>query len=281
VAIYDFLTGTVADTFSCVVEFDSLSGEINFYEEVDDGLTEDNEVATRWETDVVISRDNLASEINVSYSSDNIKTKLTVAGADDLNISEVNLGRNEIMNLSFYHSLEWMEQDLFDAYSRYLEAVKEADTGLDVDGYPSAIYPMSYSDAVKKWVAAYNKWDNVMNAIPAENDAVLIGDEFKKLYCMYTPVDTAFVKTTIQEASPTSEFDVLYADPACTKTIDETKLSENATFIVQGYSYLYTSGKFVYDRRVATTTALKALVDKLGIYHVDDDTKGNKNDNVL
>ena len=281
VAIYDFLTSTITDTFSCVIEFDSLAGVINFYEEVDDGITEDNEVASRWKTDVLVSRDNLASQIDVNYSADNIKTKLTVSGADDLNISEINLGRNEIMNLSFYHSLEWMEQDLFEAYYNYLEEVEEAHTGLDKNGIPSSIYPMSYSDAVQKWVAAYNKWDNLMNAIPAENNTVLIGDEFKKLYCMYTPIDTAFVKTTIQESSPTSEFDVLYLDPECTTVIDESSLSENATFIVQGYSYLYKSGKFVYDRRVATTTALKALTDKLGLYHVDDDIKGNKTDNIL
>ena len=283
VAIYDFLTGTVADTFDCVIEFDSLTGTINFYEEVDDGITEDNEVATRWATDVMVSRDNLANEINISYSSDNIKTKLTVSGADDLNISEINLGRNEIMNLSFYHTLDWMEQDLFEAYDDYLEAVEEANTGLDKDGLESTIYPMSYSDAVQKWVAAYNKWEDLMNAVPAENDTVLIGDEFKKLYCMYTPVDTAFVETTIPEASPTSEFDVLYSDSECTTAIEESTLSNNDTFIVQGYAYAYnsTTGKFAYVRRVATTTALDALVEKLGLYHVDEDINGNKNDNVL
>ena len=283
VAIYDFLTGTVADTFDCVVEFDTLTSTINIYEEVDDGITEDNEVATRWATDVVISRDNLANEINISYSSDNIKTKLTVSGADDLNISEINLGRNEIMNLSFYHTTDWMEQDLFEAYDDYLEAVEEANTGLDTNGLPSATYPMSYSDAVQKWIAAYNKWDDLMNAVPAENDTVLIGDEFKKLHCMYTPIDTAFVKTTIPEASPTSEFDIIYSDPECTTVIAESSLSNNTTFIIQGYAYTYnsTSGKFVYVRRVATTTALDALVEKLGLYHVDEDISGNKNDNVL
>ena len=283
VAIYDFLTETVANTFDCIIEFDSLSGAINFYEEVDDGITEDNEVATRWKTDVLVSRDNLASQIDINYSADNIKTKLAVSGAEDLNISEINLGRNEIMNLSFYHSLDWMEQDLFEAYDDYLEAVEEANTGLDKNGLPSSIYPMSYSDAVQKWVAAYNKWDDLMNAVPAENDTVLIGDEFKKLYCMYTPINTAFVKTTISEASPTSEFDILYSDPECTMAVIESTLSNNATFIVQGYAYTYnsTTGKFVYARRVATTTALDALVEKLGLYHVDEDINGNKNDNIL
>lgn len=281
VAVYDFLTTTVADTFDCVIEFDSLAGVINFYEEADDGITEDNEVATRWDTDVLVSRDNLANEISVKYSSDNIKTKLTVSGAEDLNIAEVNLDRNEIMNLSFYHSLDWMEQDLFEAYDDYLAAVKEAETGLDANGNKSTIYPMSHSDAVKNWVAANNKYNEIMNAVPVENDTVLVGDEFNKLYCSYTPIDTAFVNTTIQEASPTQSFDNLYSDSECKNAIDKSSLLDKAAFIVQGYQYLYSGGKFVYNRRVTTTTALTALINKLNVYLVDEDTSANKTDNIL
>lgn len=281
VAVYDFLTSQLTDTFNCIVEFDSLSGVINFYEEVDDGITEDNEVATRWKTDVVVSKDNLASEINVSYSADNIKTKLTVSGADDLNISEINIGRNEIMNLSFYHSLDWMEPDLFEAYSRYLASIKEAETGLDAYGVPSSIYPMSYSDATQKWVAANNRYHEIMNEVPAEDDVVLVGDEFKKLYCMFTPIDTAFTTTTIPEASPPT-LSKLYYDKKCTKEIAKATLSNNETFVVQGYAYKYnsTSQYFEYVRDVRET-ALTALVNKLNDYHVDDDIAGNKNDNVL
>lgn len=281
VAVYDFLTTTVADTFGCVIEFDSLAGVINFYEETDDGITEDNEVATRWDTDVLVSRDNLANEISVKYSSDNIKTKLTVSGAEDLNIAEVNLDRNEIMNLSFYHSLDWMEPDLFEAYNKYLAAVKEAETGFDANGNKSTIFPISHSNAVKNWVAANNKYNELMNAVPAENDTVLVGDEFNKLYCAYTPIDTAFVKTTIQEANPTQSFDNLYSDSECKNAINKSSLSDKAAFIVQGYQYLYSNGKFVYNRRVTTTTSLTALINKLNIYLVDEDTDANKTDNVL
>lgn len=284
VAIYDFLTNTVTDTFNCVIEFDSLSGTINFYEEMDDGMTDDNEVATRWKTDVIISRDNLASQIDVNYSSDNIKTKLTVTGGEDLNIREVNLDRNEIMNLSFYHTLDWMEQDLFEAYDKYLDALKEAETGLDFYGLPSRKFPMSHSDAVKKWVAAQNKHKDLMHTVPTENNTVLVGDEFKKLYCTYTPIDTAFSTLTI---SPTNDsvksIGTLYADIGCTIPIVESTLSNGAMFIVQGYIYTYNTsdGTFKYNGDAATTTSLKALIKKLNQYHVDDDINGNKTDNVL
>lgn len=281
IAVYDFLTTTVADTFDCIIEFDSLTGVINVYEEVDDGITEDNEVAARWETDVLVSRENLASEISVKYSSDDIKTKLTVSGADDLNIAEVNLDRNEIVNLGFYHSPEWMEPDLLEAYDSYLAIIQEAKTGLDSNGHASENFPMSHSEAIKKWVSSYNKYNEIMNEIPDDNDTVLVGDEFKKLYCMFTPIDTAFVATTIQEANPTQSFDTLYSDSDCKTPIDKSTLSDKAAFIVQGYQYLYSSEKFVYDRRVTTTTALTALIKKLNIYLVDEDINADKNDNVL
>ena len=47
---------------------------------------------TEWETDVFITFDNLAQEVNVSYSAEDIKTVLTVKGEDDLDIREVNMG---------------------------------------------------------------------------------------------------------------------------------------------------------------------------------------------
>lgn len=191
IAVYDFLMNEVQDTFNCVVEWDTLTNTINFYEEVEDGITKDNTVQTRWETDVFISRDNLANEININYSTDDIKTKLKVSGADNLDIREVNLGRNYIMNLGYYHNHDWMEPDLFDQYGYYLDAVKE--------------YTPQYTQAMQNWVGAYNKWNDLMNAIPAEGNVVLVGDEFKKLYCVYIPqyeegADQATIDTAINTA---------------------------------------------------------------------------------
>ena len=284
ISVYDFLMNDVAETFGCVFEWDTLTRTLNVYEEVEDGVEEDNTIQTRWATDCFISKDNLASQVSVKYSADNIKTKLTVTGGEDLNIREVNLDRNEIMNLSFYHNLDWMEQDLFDAYNKYLDAIKEAETGLDFYGLPSRKFPMSHSDAVKKWVAAQNKYNDLMHTVPVENDTVLVGDEFKKLYCTYTPIDTAFSDKTI---SPTNqeveELDELWHDSARTILIDKSTLSDGTMFIVQGYVYTYNSADdtFEYNSDAATTTSLKALIKKLNQYHVDDDTNGNKTDNVL
>ena len=174
VSVYDFLMNDITDTFNCVVEWDTETNTVNFYEEVEDGITSNNTVQTRFDTDVYISRENLANEINIKYSTDNIKTKLKVSGSDGLDIREVNLGKNYIMNLGFYHTIDWMEEDLYLACSKYLQVVKD--------------YSPSYTTAMQGWVAANNRYNDIMNEVPVEGNVVLVGDEFKKLYCVYAPV---------------------------------------------------------------------------------------------
>lgn len=78
-----------------------------------------------WETDVFITFDNLAQQMNISYSADDIKTVLTVKGADDLDIREVNNGLPYLVDLSYFYTVDWMGQDLYDAYTKYLAKCNE------------------------------------------------------------------------------------------------------------------------------------------------------------
>lgn len=102
--------------------YDPTTGKLTFTNppakdtiiEVIDGAQE------KWVTDTYISFENLAQEVEISYSADDIKTVLTVKGADDLDIREVNCGLPYIVDLSYYHSVEWMGQELYDAYNEYL-----------------------------------------------------------------------------------------------------------------------------------------------------------------
>lgn len=95
---------------------------------------------TEWETDVFVTYENLAQEIKVSYDSDEIKTQLTVTYGDDLDIREANLGIPYLTDLSYYYTVDWMGQDLYDAYTAYLqksqnsqaEYTKNAEEMLDV-----------------------------------------------------------------------------------------------------------------------------------------------------
>ena len=78
-----------------------------------------------WTTDVYIGFQNLAREIDISYSADDIKTVLTVKGADDLDILEVNMGLPYLTDISYYCSVDWMGQELYDAYMAYSEKCNE------------------------------------------------------------------------------------------------------------------------------------------------------------
>lgn len=279
ISVLDFINNNLCETFGCVAIWDSISGKVHFYEELEDDSDIDNDAATQFETDVFISKENLASEVKVSYSSDNIKTKFVVTGSDDLDIREVNLGRNEIMDLSFYHTEEWMEQDLFEAYDDYLNELQEAESGLDRLGNLSAKYIMSYPDAMKGWVSANNRWSELMNAVPAEGNAVMIGDELIKLYCTFSPINTAYSKITIGSGTQYVETKDLYLDAAYTEPIPTPTNTE--MYVVQGVLLVYntTDKRFKVD---AEWDAKKfALIKKLNQYHVDEDTNANKQDNIL
>lgn len=271
ISIYDFLMNEVCDTFKCTCEWDTLTHTVHFHEEADDGIKEDGTIQSRFSTDVYISKENLASEINIKVSSDNIKTKLKVSGADDLDIREVNLGKNYIMNLDYYHNSDWMEQDLYEAYSAYLDAVE--------------LYSPQYTDAMQGWVKAYNQWDLLMNAVPVEGNVLRVGDEFTKLYCTYSPVDTAYLKNkTVSDSDiGTLNVDTLYSDAECTNAIDESLLSDGNTFVVQGYAFVYQlkSKTFKCTRHITEESSIDALKKKLGLYYVNEDTSANKNDNIL
>lgn len=111
-------------------EYDKKTGVLTFtkapenlsnIEVVDGGLTE-------WETDVFVTFENLAKEMKVSYNADDIKTRLTITYGDDLDIREINMGSPYITDLSYYYTVDWMGQDLYDAYTVYLKKSQTAQT---------------------------------------------------------------------------------------------------------------------------------------------------------
>lgn len=103
------------------------TGILTFNEAPEDGakieITDGSQ--EKWTTDVYVSFDNLAQEVKVSYSADDIKTVLTVKGADDLDIREVNMGLPYIVDLSYYYNVDWMGQELYDAYTAYVKKTNE------------------------------------------------------------------------------------------------------------------------------------------------------------
>lgn len=121
---YDSISSVSINSYKTTqYSYDPKTGVIIFFEppeagakiEVVDGSQE------QWITDVYVTFDNLAQEVNISYSADDIKTVLTVKGSDDFDIREVNFGLPYITDLSYYYSVDWMGQELYDAYTEYLK----------------------------------------------------------------------------------------------------------------------------------------------------------------
>lgn len=80
-----------------------------------------DEFKHKYDTDIIIAFENLSNEMKVNYSSDDIKTVLTVKGADDLDIRNVNFGLPTIMNLDYYCTPEWMGDKLYNEYLSYVD----------------------------------------------------------------------------------------------------------------------------------------------------------------
>lgn len=109
--VYSFLMSDVSQAFQCIFIFDTLNHRINVYKESNVGEN----------TNIFISYDNLLKNTNISSSIDDIKTCLTVLGADDLNLREVNMGYDRIYNIDYFHNLKYMSKDLYDAYEKWKE----------------------------------------------------------------------------------------------------------------------------------------------------------------
>ena len=108
------------------------TGYLEFYDAPEDGAKIEitDGAQEKWTTDVYVSFENLAQEVTITHSADDIKTVLTVKGADDLDIREVNMGLPYIVDLSYYHSVDWMGQELYNRYTSYLK-----DNNAKMDAY--------------------------------------------------------------------------------------------------------------------------------------------------
>lgn len=96
-----------------------------------------DEFKHKYDTDIIVTFENLSNEMKVNYSADDIKTVLTVKGADDLDVRNVNFGLPSIMNLDYYCTSEWMGDKLYNEYKAYVDKQDKYMSGFyskDIDG---------------------------------------------------------------------------------------------------------------------------------------------------
>ena len=145
--VYSFLTQDIATAFQCVFIFDTLHQRINVYSEENVGSN----------TDIFVTYDNLLKSTNISSSIDDIKTCLTVKGADELNLREVNMGYDKIYMLDYFHSLEFMSKGLYEAYDNW---VKKWNDNIS-----------AYSSLLSQYQNYYNQINNLTNVkMPSDPD---------------------------------------------------------------------------------------------------------------
>lgn len=113
--VYSFLTTDISQAFQCIFDFDTLNHRINVYKESLVGE----------DTNIFISYNNLLKNTNISSNIDDIKTCLTVLGADNLNLREVNMGYDRIYNLDYFHDLKYMSKGLYDTYTLWKNKWKQ------------------------------------------------------------------------------------------------------------------------------------------------------------
>lgn len=90
---YSFLIGTIADIFGCIVEFDTYNKTINLYD-----------IETYGENlGLYLSKDNYIKSIERKTSSDNIVTRLSLVGKDEIDIRDVNpTGKDYVEDYSYF-----------------------------------------------------------------------------------------------------------------------------------------------------------------------------------
>lgn len=114
--------------------YDPVTGTVTFNHAPAAGTTIEivDGYQSAWDTDVYVSFENLSKEMTIDYSADNIKTVIygkgrsETQGLESLEFREVNMGLPYVVDLSYYHTVDWMGQELYDMYKDYTTEVEDA-----------------------------------------------------------------------------------------------------------------------------------------------------------
>lgn len=112
---YSLLTETLADIFACVVFFDTTNKIINIYSL--DTLGEN--------LGIYLSNDNYIKSISKQTSTEEIVTRLSLKGKDEINIRSVNpLGKDYVEDYSYFIDNNDMSEELVRALAKHTEIVE-------------------------------------------------------------------------------------------------------------------------------------------------------------
>ena len=113
--LYNFIKGTVQQSFGCVFEFDTFNRTVRIIDVNADAETRP----------VLISHENLAKEIDIKENTDNLFTRLDVNGADGVDIRSVNpAGTNKLINLDYFMTKDNFSTALINKYNQWKQSWK-------------------------------------------------------------------------------------------------------------------------------------------------------------
>ena len=197
-------------------------------------------VDATWETDVMVSFDNLVQEANVSYNIDDIRTVLTITYGDDIDIREANLGLPYITDLSFFHTVEWMGQDLYDAYGAYLDK--------------SNSFQTEYNNNAKEILVWNDKISYEENRLSLQYSVASVGPTtVGEYYIKQTNMDGSFYYSTVSLPSDYKVDTTYYSN--LTTNVDEEKVGSLCSALKS-----YACGYFNSDKDLVSNS-LNAIIE--------------------
>lgn len=143
--IYSFLMQDVSSAFKCIFQFNTINRTINAY--LGENLGED--------TGVIIGYRNLLSSTDITQATDEIYTKFTVVGSDDLDIAQVNFGESQIEDLSYFMNEKFLSKDLIKKYNNWIKVREEKRT--------------EYVNKIKEFISNQESRDNIINLVPLDS----------------------------------------------------------------------------------------------------------------
>ena len=131
--LYSFITQDMAQYFNCVFLFDIKNLTINAYRPENIGK----------DTNINIGFRNIQNSNDITIDENNIFTVYTVTGSDDLGVTYVNGGTNEIENIDYFLNEKYLSADVIRKYKiwrddletyrpQYIENTRLYNTQLDV-----------------------------------------------------------------------------------------------------------------------------------------------------
>lgn len=205
--------------------YDVSTGQITFNSIPTAGLTIEvtDGSQVKWQTDVYVSFENLASKMSVSYEADNIKTCISVKGDDDLDIRDVNLGSDYIIDLSYYHTRDWMGDELYESYNEYVKLINQQ----------TPIFTellQEYNELQEEYNELYNRMttdtsdDQVINLTKTKLDYF---HRMLRVYCESGDIDGTFPNSTLDITDRLTEDFAFLGDGVISKYLSDLRGSSS------------------------------------------------------